>query len=244
MILKFLLVTFFSLLLFLRNADARVRHVTVQGDRIVSVRTSVGIATIVQVPDRPNSVVVGDQDSFKVEYLDQAITIKPLSGGARSNLYIYTDWKRFNIELISGSEANADYVVYLLNPKEKKKFENPSNTGIAWTQFRNALKNQGVLLEIKRLGRSIAGVLLIEFEVSSSRNIQFKPEWLWLSQNGEIKVIHQLLLSSTEISPSKKIKGILQVRERDLDTNYPLRVELRSERVSYLTVIKPSSWNR
>lgn len=86
-------------------ADPRVRRVQVQGDRIVTIRTAIGIATIIQVPDSPNSVVVGDQSTFKVEYLDRAITIKPLTFGAKSNLYVYTDWKRYNVQLISGSEA-------------------------------------------------------------------------------------------------------------------------------------------
>ncbi|MFN3454280.1 MAG: TrbG/VirB9 family P-type conjugative transfer protein, partial [Pseudobdellovibrio sp.] len=95
----------FFLLALHSEASMRIRRVPVQGDQIVTVKTSIGIATIIQVPDRPNSVVVGDQDSFKVEYLDQAITIKPLTGGAKSNLYIYTDWKRFNVELVSGAEA-------------------------------------------------------------------------------------------------------------------------------------------
>ena len=106
---------FWSLLLvfFLStHALARVRKVEVTQDQIVTVRTALGIATIIQVPDRPNSIVVGDQAAFKVEYLDQAITIKPLRGGAKSNLYVYTDYRRFNVQLITGADASADYVVY------------------------------------------------------------------------------------------------------------------------------------
>jgi type IV secretory pathway VirB9-like protein len=74
-------------------ADTRVRRVQVQSDQIVTIKTAIGIATIIQVPDRPNSIVVGDLSAFKVEYLDQAITIKPLHSGARSNLYVYTDYR-------------------------------------------------------------------------------------------------------------------------------------------------------
>ena len=94
-------------------APSRVKRVPVLPDQIVTVKTALGIATIIQVPDRPNSLVVGDNEAFKVEYLDQAITIKPLHGGAKSNLYIYTDYRRFNVQLITGVEAAADYVVYL-----------------------------------------------------------------------------------------------------------------------------------
>ena len=85
-------------------ASSRVKKVEVQKDQIVRVNTAVGIATIIQVPDRPNSVVVGDQDAFKVEYLDLAITIKPITPHGKSNLYIYTDYRRFNVELNSGPE--------------------------------------------------------------------------------------------------------------------------------------------
>ena len=60
-------------------ADAHVRRVAVQPDQIVTVRTAIGIATIIQVPDSPNSVVVGDQSAFKVEYLDRAIALTPSS---------------------------------------------------------------------------------------------------------------------------------------------------------------------
>ncbi len=75
------------------SAWAKVRKVEVTKDQVVTVRTVIGIATIIQVPDKPNSIVVGDLAGFKVEYLDQAITIKPLDGRARSNLYIYTDFR-------------------------------------------------------------------------------------------------------------------------------------------------------
>jgi len=137
---KLIFLIFFVFVSFNAMSSQRVRKVEVNGDQIVTVRTSIGIATIIQVPDRPNSVVVGDQDSFKVEYLDQAITIKPLTSGAKSNLYVYTDWKRFNVELISGAQASADYVVYLTLPALKKKADPP----IMWKSYRNSLKNENL----------------------------------------------------------------------------------------------------
>jgi len=241
---KLLVLLTASLLAANSNASQRVRRVSVQGDQIVTIRTSVGIATIIQVPDRPNSVVVGDQDAFKVEYLEQAITIKPLSSGAKSNLYVYTDWKRFNVELVSGNEASADYVVYLENPKEKSPTRSSVETGIKWTDFKNTLKNESLALTIKRVGRTKEGILLVEFFVSSTKKEPFKPEWLWLTQNGETKPIHNLFLSALETSPQKSVSGVLQMREIDLNANESLRVELRRSRISYLTIQKVSSWKR
>ena len=120
----------------------RVRHVECRTDQIVTIRTAMGIATIIQVPDRPNSVVVGDQDKFKVEYLDQAITIKPLQPGAKSNLYVYTDYRRFNVQLITGPEVSADYVVYLENLKLQPK-ENKSS--VRWKGIIRSFKNENIV---------------------------------------------------------------------------------------------------
>ena len=247
--MKTKLLTFlvFSLLAWRSDATQRVRRVSVQGDQIVTVRTSIGIATIIQVPDRPNSVVVGDQDAFKVEYLDQAITIKPLSHGSKSNLYIYTDWKRFNVELVSGAEAVADYVVYLDNPKAKIPDSTPSSKqdlGISWTNFKNVLKNESLQLDVKRLGRTKDGILLVEFNVTSKFRQPFKPEWVWLSQNGVTKPIHNLFLSSLEVSPQREISGVMQLREIDLNLTESMRLEVRRNKLAYLTIQKVNSWKR
>ena len=216
---------------------ARVRTVEVKKDQIITIKTAIGVATIVQVPDRPNSLVVGDQNAFKVEYLDQAITIKPLHGGARSNLYIYTDYRRFNVQLITTPESTADYVVYLVSPVEKSK--TPTH---GWRSYKNVLKNESLTFETKRVNNSSDGSLLVEFEVQSSAKEKFNPEWLWLTQNGKPKPIQGIALSSQELKSSRPIKGLLQILERDVNRNEALRIELRRKKTSYLTIPSEVAW--
>jgi hypothetical protein len=220
--------------------DARVRRIAVTGDQIVTVHTSMGIATIIQVPDRPNSVVVGDQDAFKVEYLDQAITIKPLLEGAKSNLYVYTDWKRFNVQLISGREAIADYVVYLENPKEDVKVE--KNSSIIWTHYKNSLRNENLIIETNRLGKAKNGVLLIEFLIKGAFKEKIKPEYLWITQNGITRPIQNLFLSALEVLPSIPVSGVIQLQQDDLDLKNVIRLEFKAKKTSFLTIQKVNSW--
>jgi len=215
--------------------NSRVRHVEIKGDQIVSVKTSLGVATIIQVPDRPNSVVVGDQEGFRVEYLDQAITIKPVRLGARSNLYIYTDLKRYNVELVTGSEATADYVVYLNNPK-------PKDTTVKWMNFSNHLKSDDLRFNIKRLGKTGSGPLFIEFEVMAEQVKKFEPEWLWITQEGNTRPIHNLLFNEIKLKKDSPIKGVIHLLSSDVDPSKPIRVELRRKKLSYLTIPKASSW--
>lgn len=225
------------------HANQRVRRIKLSEDQIATVRTSLGIATIIQVPDRPNSMVVGDQDAFKVEYLDQAITIKPLSGGAKSNLYIYTDWKRYNVELVSGPEVTADYVVYLETFKGEP-FASKGKNEIRWTKFKNNLKNESLNLTVNRLGKTKAGILLVEFVVTCKSKETFKPEWLWITQDGSTTPIHNLFLSSLEVSPANPLSGVIQIRAGDIDSNVPIKLELRKKKISYLTLLRVSSWKQ
>lgn len=220
---------------------ARVRTVEVKKDQIVTVKTALGVATIIQVPDRPTSLVVGDLTAFKVEYLDQAITIKPLHADARSNLYIYTDFRRFNVQLVTTTEVSADYVVYLesQNAKPLTKAQ-PFKDG--WRVFKNVLRNDSIALETKRISNSKDGSLLVELEIRGKKNEKFKPEWLWLTQNGKPKPIQAVALSSQELKADRPIKGLLQILERDVNRNEALRVELRRKKTSYLTIPSEVAW--
>lgn len=218
-------------------ADTRVRRVQMHQDKIEKIRTAIGVATIIQVPDRPNSVIVGDVGAFKVEYLDQAITIKPLRPSAKSNLYIYTDFRRYNIQLITTFEELADYVVYLENPIEKIK-----SSPIKWKKFKNFLKNEFLKFETTRIAQTSDGVLLLEFFISSDKREKFKPDWLWLLQGNSIKPINNLALSSQYIEPQKPIKGILQILKSDIDENKILRLEMRRSKTSFLTLPKVNQW--
>ena len=87
---SFSLVVCFLLTTCIWPIQAKVRHVILNQDQIVTVKTALGLATIVQVPDTPIRFVIGNKSAFKVEYLDKAVTIKPLTGSIGTNLYIYT----------------------------------------------------------------------------------------------------------------------------------------------------------
>ena len=216
---------------------AGVRTVEVKDDQIIRVKTALGIATIIQVPDRPNSVVLGDQEAFRVEYLDKAITIKPLHSGAKSNLYIYTDWKRYNVELVNGQRDVADYVVYLKTPTVKVT----QTSNIKWKPYQNFLKSGDIRLDIIRIGRA-SGLLFVEFKITSPLRRSLKPDWIWLTQNGVARPIHKLFLSSAVSDQRSPVTGIIQILESDLEKNSSFRVEFRKQGIKYLTLPKVISW--
>ncbi|MBX3022789.1 MAG: TrbG/VirB9 family P-type conjugative transfer protein [Bdellovibrionales bacterium] len=225
------------LLLFAPFADAsRVRTVDVQKDQIVTVKTAIGVATIIQVPDRPTSLVVGDSEAFKIEYLDQAITIKPVRSNAKSNLYIYTDWRRFSVQLVTSVEANADYIVYLRGKQEK-----PTPTDvIEWTNVALGAESDGLKMSVGRIGRLKKDYLFVEFQIKGRGDVD--PKWFWLTQSGKSKSIHRLALSSLSLNQDGHLEGLLQVRLKDLNTRDSIQLEVRRKKNLILKVPKEVLW--
>jgi len=228
-------------------ASERVRKIAIEPDQIATVRTALGIATIIQVPDRPSSVVVGDQGSFKVEYLDQAITIKPLGMGAKSNLYIYTDWRRYNVQLISGSESSADYVVYLVNPRKQRtpesKRNDHSHNKIEWKEFSASLVNEDLNLIITRLGRLKGSFLVVEFRIQSKKKSNFDPASIWVTQFKKTKPIEALTVSKFEVNPKSPIEGSLTILEKDVSMVHPFTLEVHGKSKTTLILPRGEKWN-
>lgn len=229
----------FVIILFLiaSKADAtRVRTVDVQKDQIVTVKTAIGVATIIQVPDRPTSLVVGDSEAFKIEYLDQAITIKPLRSSAKSNLYIYTDWRRYSVQLVTSGEALADYIVYLRVKQEKSK---PREI-VEWTNVAFAEKSDGLKISVNRIGRLRNEYLFFEFLLEGKGEVD--PKWFWLIQAGKSKPIHRLALSTLSLDQDGHLAGLVQVRLKDLNTRDEVYLEIRRKKTLAVKIPKEILW--
>jgi hypothetical protein len=217
-------------------ASSRVRKLHLKRDEIAQVHTALGIATLIQVPDRPTSVVLGDTNAFKVEYLENAITIKPLSHSSKSNLYIYTEGRRFNVSLVTLPLPSADYIVYLEpdvsapDPKREK-----------WRDYTAEKKNRDFTVTIMRLGRS-SDFLMIAFQVTATKAVKLKPEWIWLTQGGRTVAIQDLNLSGLEVMEKTPISGFASLKVTDLKATQAILFEVRSPAPIKIRLPEVRSW--
>lgn len=226
-----------------RETEKKVRRVEVKKDQIVLVKTAPTIATIIQVPDRPNSVVLGNQGAFQVEYLDTAVTIKPLAHRSKGNLYIYTDYRRYSVELSTGDEGVADYIVYLDDAKSAPKPERVNaDSEVRWRVYRGLLAADGLTLSVHRIGERVDGFCLVEFTLSGKRDAKIDPAWFWIMQAGKARPIHNLFLNALTIPASGKVFGTLVLLKKEIDQGKPLRIEIRRKRTGVLTIPKEALW--
>ncbi len=202
------------------NTQAQVKSVSVKADEIVNIKLGLGIATIVQLPDAIESIVIGDQSGFKVESLDRAITIKPLRVGARSNLYLTTGSRRYILRLLTMPSTSADYVVYV------KDQSRPDKT--IWRVCERIGHGKTLSLKLNRIGTTrTSGVVVFDLKILSKSSQRFTPDMIWLTQGGKSKVINALFLSQTEVSRTEPGALSLVVMKSDLQSKMPVTIEIR-----------------
>lgn len=217
------------------------RKIVVQKDQIVTVRTALGIATIVQVPDQPVSVVLGDAGAFKVEYLDQAITIKPLHRNATSNLYVHTDYNRFSLKLVVGPVASADYIVYLAPFREPTPKSSERGSPLKWKIVGTSKDTALGKFRLTRIAKDTTSIF-IEVAFTPTRDQRIDPGIFWLTQNREKKPIQDLLLSAVNAKRGEIVTGVIVVRRQDLTPNSGATVEIRTKSTVSFQLEKGLLW--
>jgi hypothetical protein len=72
-----------------------------------------GFCTVLEFPEKPIMVTVGDNSLLQVEVPKNSknVVIKPLEDSGTTNLFVFTQNKRFNYEVVISNEESADYVV-------------------------------------------------------------------------------------------------------------------------------------
>lgn len=235
--MKYYLLSFAFSFLVVTTGFAQIRKTQVKEDDILTVKTALGIATILQLPETIQSAIIGDQSGFKIEYLDKAVTIKPLRYGAKTNLYLVTGTRRFNLRLVSGNQDQADYIVYFKKPEPPKAETN-------WRNISRSASKNNLKLSLVRIGQAPSGFILIDALLTSTRDLRtmIKPESVWIRQSGNSRVINSLFMSDSKVEKGKPLRLGISLAKSDLVLGKPVTIEISSEQSVSLQISEADLW--
>lgn len=100
------LVSLFSIA---RAEDVKTIHLCEKGVASVVISTR---GTVLEFPLEPEKVILGTKGAFAIEYVRSDLALSPMTGGARSNLFVYLAGRRFVLEL--SASATGGHTVYLI----------------------------------------------------------------------------------------------------------------------------------
>lgn len=227
--MKWLLVVTTSLFLTVlaTNAVAKpTRTLELTETDIGKVQAALGYSTILQFDARPTSAVLGDQDAFRVEYVGNSLTIKPLVPGARTNLFVFTDYERFSFRLMTGASSQVDYAVRVKRKRSKSgSFSDDGSYGEDAASEKMTTINVGRTASCRSTSLVVESFsypkakpwVVVHFAVSQGAKakvgFEFKPEALVLVKGKELVPIETLYLeTATILANDTKVKGSLLVR--------------------------------
>ncbi len=217
----------------------KVRKTNVAIDELTTIKAAVGIATIIQLPEAVQSVIIGDSGAFKIEYLDKAITIKPLRYGAKTNLYVNTQSRRYNLRLATANQDEADYIVYVQDQVFKAK-----NNSVLWRDYKRKSQGRELTLSTKRLGRTKDGFLLLDFEIKSKTSQKIDPASFWIYQGEEKRVIQALFISESQSSSEKPVTGSISINMSDLVSQVSGSFEFRGTEKLKIELPREVLWKK
>lgn len=214
---------------------ANVKSFSPKSDEIVEIKAGLGIATIVHVPDTIQSAIIGDQTAYRIEYVDHAVTIKPLRYGAKTNLYLFTKEQRFNLRLEVVPQNQAYYIVYI-----KKTMP---GTSVRWIPHGKVVSGSGLQLKLSKIGFTNDGFILLDLSVKAIGFLTLAPNDFWLTQGGESKVIQSLFLSKADLKVSQSAFVGMALKKADLSSK-DLAIELRlGQKPVVLNISRQVLWN-
>jgi hypothetical protein len=218
----------------LTSFAAPIKTVRYVHDGILNVNTALGIATIIQLPETIQSIIIGDQSGFKVEYLDKAVTIKPLRWGAKTNLYLVTEKQRYNLRLHTERQEQADFIIYIDTTKEEEL--------IKWQSWNKKVQVEGWIFEILKIGKSKGGFFLLTGRLQCTECRPIKPETFWILQESKPKVINGLYLSKLNPSSKYPVEFGISLSRTDLAEKKPIHAQFKGDVTLSLDIPSEVLW--
>jgi len=234
-------------------ATQKSKTVQMASEEVLEVKTAIGYSTLLEFDSRPTAAVLGDQDAFKVEYLGNTLSIKPLFSSSKTNLFVFTEYDKFNFRLLSGAAANVDYSL-----RVKRKRSNPGTASS--TPGANPDRSKDVVLESslnltasdKQAALTVLSVgqppskkaLIVKFSLTLKDSEISSPEIsandITVFQGTKNIQAHNLYLSRSQLKPNSPVLGTLVIRASNFAPAIDLTLQVAIKKAAPLRVAIPT----
>lgn len=216
--MKVILVIHAMALLLASISFANVKTVIPKNDEIIEVKAALGIATLIEFPDPIQQAVIGDQSAYRIEYSGSGATIKPLRSFAKTNVYFFTQKKRYNLRLTVVPQNQSFYILYIKNPEV--------GSGPRWTALNRISNGKDSQLKLLRMGSTQDGFILLDLEVLPKKSFKIQASDFWIKQGAESKAINSLFLSRTDARAKQSVLVGVAIQKSELQGK-PLTLEFK-----------------
>jgi hypothetical protein len=212
----------------------RVVHLTEKD--LEPVFVEIGFSTLLKFDSHPEPGLIGDQDAFKVEYLKNLVSIKPLVSKAQTNLFLFTKDGEFNFQLVAG-RGRHDNIIYVQTASQGTTEKQHTRPAILvdelFTRKLNMVaKKTGVRLVVESIATPTSRTTLVLHILVESRldagMPKLEPKMIELTQGSRKVIIGDIFLESkSEKKGMLETRGLVLIRTQEFKAHgEPLALHL------------------
>jgi len=215
-------------------SHAKVRDLYMSSNEMGHINLKMGQSTVLRFLEKPKKVVIGNQNYFNVEFIDNDVTIQPL-GTAKTNLFVYGEYNTYGLILNVDGDAHYDDLVIVKRgwrpsptvqrqePKQRQKekfsFKKVIGEKLIVTsenvQFHDSLKLHILDLRVEHLKKEIINVNDFKFMTTHGNKTYGESKVIIDQKEGNYMANIRLLLKL----PSKK-SFTLNVKYQGLEAKH------------------------
>lgn len=192
------------------------RTLVMDDTKVEEIRTAIGISTMLEFGVRPGGAIAGDQDAFKIEYAAGGLTIKPVLPGAKSNLFVFTDYDRYSFRLVTVPQAQADYRV-LIKKKRDQSFAVESGKALRIKSLGAKKRCREFTLTVKRAAIPISEkMVIVDFALQTlGKPVTIQPGDFEFLSGDRTLTVSDLILSSLTLDPKAGVLGSAVIQKSE-----------------------------
>jgi hypothetical protein len=201
-------------LLISQMAHAKVRELYVNQNEMGIVNLKMGQSTILRFQEKPKKVVIGNQNYFNVEFIDNDVTIQPL-GSAKTNLFVYGEYNTYGLLIDVNNQSNYDDLVIVKRglkpqtaPSEPKPKERRPNVLI----FERLIGKEFRISFDKMFFHELMKVYVIDLTFQNQKSDLIKTEKLSIKLSQANKPIEDIKLIFDDAKAGVPLKARILFR--------------------------------
>lgn len=146
---------------------SNVRTVAVNNDAMASVFLKMGKSTVLRFIEKPKKVVVGNQNYYGLEFIENDVAIQPI-GAVGTNLFVYTEHHTYGFLLTPG-ERYDDLVFVLWKYPQVGKTDGPRPAAVKVVSPKlSFMVGDGLKIHVDKIqGPSTFGLHLIDCTIEN-----------------------------------------------------------------------------
>lgn len=162
-----------------------------------------GFSSVLEFPEAPSRVVLGDSESFQVERLDRSLVVKTLTNYATSNLFVYFQEAEPRLFILTASEDAEPTYFKRFDPPFKPVPQEPRGA----TTKRSAVPSKRELKVTDTLFDDKKDYFTVEVAISADSRAPIHPNWelVRLTFNGKALKSYRLWAERKEIQKDSTV---------------------------------------